>query len=99
MTIDFTEIIEEAHEEFRLQQTLHSWEFKPNDTKAFNKRLLRLSDKEKVAFIITAVNKISTFYSERKRYSSDLREYQFNSIWDSLMQRLLKTKLSLDDED
>jgi hypothetical protein len=88
-----------THKEFRLQQTLRWWEFKPNGTKAFNERLLCLSDKEKVAFIVTAAEKVSTYYCERRGYSSDSREYQINSIWNCFMRHLLKTKLHLDDED
>src|SRR3982750_2185398 len=83
-TIDFSEIIEEVHKEFRLQQTHKWWEFKPAGTKAFNERLLGLSDKEKVAFIVTAVDNVSAFYSGRRGYSLD-SEYQLNSIWDNLM--------------
>ena len=97
--MNFSSIIDAAHEEYRKKDTHHWWWIKPAESRVFEEQVLTLSDKQKVAFITTAVEKINNHNKGRNSFSSAEIGEQKVQIWTNFMQHLLKTKLVLDDDD
>ncbi|MEO6454896.1 MAG: hypothetical protein ABIN97_12520, partial [Ginsengibacter sp.] len=94
----FSDIVEEAYNDHKTKNT-HFWDVKANESNAFNKHILPLSDKQKVTFIIEAIKKISESNKGRRTWISTDKSWVICSIWDAFMRHLLKSKLVLEDED
>jgi hypothetical protein len=93
----FNEILVQANNEIKKRGESY-WSFKLSDLEIY-KTTLQLTDKEKLAFIVYCVQKISSFYKDRKSFSSDELEYQLSSISQNFVSHLVKTKLDLDEKD
>lgn len=97
-TNNFSAIIEAALKEAD-NKNENSWYTKPNESEAFNTRILTLPHKEKVAFIVDSIVATHDFYRGNKVYGGPERSWQLQVLRTNFMQHLLKTKLVLDDED
>lgn len=95
----YDKVLQAAYTELNANGERYWWSLKANECKAFTNVLMPLSDKKKVAFIAKATYKIHRFYKDNNSYSSDNKEYKLNTIADTFMRHLLKTKLVLDDDD
>ncbi len=96
--ITFSDIVEEAYNDYKTKNT-YFWSIKANESNAFNKHILPLSDKQKVTFITEAIEKISESNKGRRIWISTDKDRVICSIWDAFMRHLLKSKLVLEDED
>ena len=94
----FARIIEAAYNEWKVKGNDY-WSFRPHDNSVFNNRVLRLTPKQKVAFIIDSVFQIAGYNKGRTSWHSHDRGWQLQNIRDNFLQHLLKTKLVLDDTD
>jgi hypothetical protein len=95
---NFDALVKRAHAEIHRNGRRY-WSMKTGDSETFKNELLPLSVKQKVAFVDAAARHISAFYKVTRSYSSNERKWQMTSIWNALMNSLLKTPLELDDED
>jgi hypothetical protein len=95
---DFTRIIEAAYGEWKVKGSDY-WSFKPHDNGVFNNRILRLTGKQKVAFITDSVHQIAQYNKGRTSWHSHDKGWQLQNIRDNFLQHLLKTKLALDEDD
>lgn len=96
----FARIIEAAYEEWRIKDNGNGyWSFKSYDTGVFANRLLKLTDKQKVAFITDAVFQISGYNKGRTTWHSHDKGWQLQNIRDNFLQHLLRTRLVLDEND
>lgn len=96
--IDFDGIIDAAYGEWKVKGNDY-WSFKPHDNAVFNNRVLKLADKQKVAFITDSVYQIANYNKGRTTWHSHDKGWQLQNIRDNFLQHLLKTKLVLDDDD
>ncbi len=96
---DYDKIIDAGYAEMKAKENQYWWSVKANEMESFSTLLLPLPDKQKVAFITTAICKISSYLKGRRSYGSEDKHYQLFNIANAFMQHLFKTKLELDDED
>lgn len=96
--IYFARIIDAAYDEWKVKGRDY-WSFKPNDNSVFNNRVLRLTDKQKVAFITDSVVQIAQYNKGRTSWHSHDQGWHLQHIRDNFLQHLLKTKLTLDEDD
>ena len=75
------------------------WSVKATALNSYTSKLLTLTDKQKVAFILKATEAVHLFHKGRQSYSSDDKDHMRIQIADAFMRQLLKTKLLLDDDD
>ncbi|MET0394055.1 MAG: DUF4132 domain-containing protein [Chitinophagaceae bacterium] len=94
----FGRIIRAAYEEWKVKGSGY-WSFRPNDKGVFSNRVLKLSGKQKVAFITDSVCQIARYNKGRTSWHSHDREWQLQHIRDNFLQHLLKTRLVLDEAD
>ncbi|HYF33193.1 MAG TPA: DUF4132 domain-containing protein [Chitinophagaceae bacterium] len=94
----FEAIIEEAYNE-KQHKSINYWGIKANEFEVFNKKVLSLSDKEKVNFILTAGQKVHNYYASFKIPDTVDRRWQQAYITDAFMRHLFRTALVLDDGD
>jgi hypothetical protein len=72
---------------------------KPNEVKTYNEQVLGLSGKEKIAFLVYELNKVSAYYNSENSYSSTDFGYHKVIIALSIINQLYKTKSDFDDKD
>lgn len=89
----FDSIVEKARQEeknnfFSKHSELETYKF-----------LLELSDKQKVHFILHGVKTIHAYHAANNSYSSTDTKWQFSHTYYGFINQLMKTKLSLDEED
>ncbi|MFP5039720.1 DUF4132 domain-containing protein [Parasediminibacterium sp. JCM 36343] len=92
------EIIEQAYRDYK-DQNINYWDIKPHTSTAFTEGLLKLNDKQKVAFILEAVKQCHKLNSNRTSWSSQDKNWVIYNIWNAYMQHLLRTKILMDDDD
>jgi Domain of unknown function (DUF4132) len=95
----YQSIIDSAYKEMMQSDQQYWWSLKVNEIKTYGEKLLPLSDKQKVAFIVSAVKDIHQYHNNRNSYSSEDKGYKTSNITDDFMRNVLKSKLVFDDTD
>jgi hypothetical protein len=94
----FDDIVDAACKEYN-SQTTYFWGLKTAGNRAYEDQLLKLSDKQKVDFIVFAVQKIHNFYKVNKGWSSDDESYKQQQVCEVFIRGLLRGKMVLEDAD
>jgi hypothetical protein len=75
------------------------WSFKATESATFNNKVLQLTGKQKVSFIIYMVKRIHSFYNKHSSYSLGNSKYQQLDICRAFLGHLFKTRIEMDDDD
>ena len=96
----FDAILEEARlEEVINNGTGYYFGEKPNMIKAFTEKIMFLSSAEKVAFILDCIQKIYKWGKTQNPSSMADPKYQLNILRKNFLNHLLRTKLTLTEDD
>ena len=89
--LDFHDIVEDIHKEFvkKRESTDYYFYFKPNENKAFAERILSLSDKDKVEFLLYSIRHIPEYNEKRLTTGSGSKYYDLSDIHDNSVKYLL----------
>ncbi|WP_345210395.1 DUF4132 domain-containing protein [Mucilaginibacter gynuensis] len=92
----FGELLKEASDQ--IGQTSW-WNVNVTELAVFNDKIVRLTNKEKAAFIIYLVEHIAHYHNSHSSFSSTNVKYIRISMGKSILSALFKMKLELDDDD
>ncbi len=92
-------LVEKAHAEFSEKHGNNWWSFNASDSPVYREEIVQLNDEEKVIFIVQAVTVYHRNHGNRDSYSSGDYKLQIANIYLTYMQQLLRTRLTLKDED
>lgn len=95
----YNDIIKTAFREMVDSGQRYWWSVKASALPSYTEKLLTLTDKQKVAFILKATNATHLYHKGRNSYSSDDKDFMRIQIADAFMRQLLKSRLLLDDDD
>ena len=95
----YNNIIRSAYREVMASGQQYWWSIKPSDMKSYTEKLLSLTDKQKVAFIVKTPKEVELFNKNHTSYTSDNKDFWLVHIADAFMRQLLRTKMVLDDDD
>src|SRR4051812_25463894 len=90
-------IIEHTIDEYTSKNQYYWW-LKGKDFLTFNQKVLTLSDKEKVSFILHCIHTIYKYYNQ-SNYLASRNDFMRAWVCEIYMDQLLKLHLQLDDED
>jgi hypothetical protein len=90
-------IIERTIEEYTSKNQYYWW-LKGKDFQTFNQKVLPLTDKEKVSFILHCIQTIYKYYNQ-SNYLASRNDFMRAWVCEIYMDQLLKLHLQLDDDD
>lgn len=96
--IRFNEIINKGVQELQ-RGNVSVWSAKPKDLQSATDSLLRLSDKQRVQFLLAAIKKVHQYFDGRTSYHGSDPEHERAITALTLLSHGLRTKLNLDEED
>src|SRR5687768_8970621 len=96
---NYSKIIDAAYKEMKAAGKDYYWDYKPSEASVFSDQVLPLSLKNKVKFIIDAVDHVHSNHRDNNSFNYDDKKWIRCRIADTFMRHLLKTKLELDNGD
>jgi hypothetical protein len=97
--INYQAFIDKGYKEMLDKKIHYWWSVKANDLETYTNHIVPLTDKQKVHFMIWAAKEQSHYHATHKSYSSVDAPYQKIQIASAFSNHLLRSKLTLDEDD